>query len=424
MRMTVWGRVGYVAGIAVAIVGVGGVGFQAHEGPNDRRESGREQILAQCTTTGAFLQIPTGIIQSRTGQLLIAESGTTAPNSGRISIVDLFGNRRSLVTGLPSGISDVGTPNGPSGLFMRGRTLYVAIGTGDVGRNGPVSGTSIPNPTQPPSSPIFSSVLALHLSNRTELTTRGFALTLLDHQALANGQTVRLSDGEGEHISLDLVAKLPNFTAKPLPAFPANVDLTNPFALVGVRNQLYVTDGGQNAVWQIDIQTGAFWKLTEFPDIRNPLFPSTGGPYEEAVPTGIAYSGGRLLVTLFSGAPFAPGTSSVQQVDLTGRQRPFLTGFKTAIGVLPVDDDNDDANDRHEDRDDDEDTNYLVLQNASTGPFFNGPGLVLRVASTGRPPAVLANCLTRPTAMTLDGRTNTLYVTDLDGHVVAIPVRR
>ena len=215
---------------------------------------------------------------------------------------------------------------------------------------------------------------------------------------------------------------MPNFTAKPLATFPANVDLTNPFALVGVGNQLYVTDGGQNAVWQVDIPSGAFWKVAEFSDIPNPLFPAVGGPSEEAVPTGIAYSGGRLLVTLFTGAPFAPGTSLIQQVFLNGSQTPLVTGLKTAIGVLQIDSD-DDADDRHRDHDDDDDE-YLVLQNASTGPFFSGPGLVLRVVETDRPPTVLANCLTRPTAMTLDRREHTLYVTDLAGHVVAIRLPR
>jgi len=409
--------------MAGAIAGVAG-GIQAEAKANGGREDPRAQPFAACTATGAILQIPTGIIQSRTGNLLVAESGTAVPNSGRISIVDPSGNRRTLVAGLPSGISDVGTPNGPSGLFMRGRTLYVAVGSGNVGRNGPVPGTSIPNPTEPPSSPIFSSVLAIHLSTRAEQATGGFALTLADHLTLASGQEVRLSNGS-QRIDVELVAKLPNFTPKPLATFPANVDLTNPFALVGVSDQLYVTDGGQNAVWQIDIPTGAFWKLTEFSDIPNPLSPPLGGPFEEAVPTGIAYAGGRLLVTLFSGAPFAPGTSSVRQVFLNGEQAPFLAGLKTAIGVLAIDgeDADDEADDRGGERDDHDGPQYLVLQNASVGPFFNGPGLVLGVTATAQPPTVLANCLTRPTAMTFDRRMHTLYVTDLAGHVVAIPLR-
>ena len=422
MRMTCWRNVATLVAIGAAIAGVAGGVIQADAKAKSGQEESSVQALAPCTSTGTILQIPTGIIQSRTGNLLVAESGTATPNSGRISIVDLSGNRRTLVAGLPSGISDVGTPNGPSGLFMRGRTLFVAVGSGNVGRNGPVPGTSIPNPTEPPSSPIFSSVLAIHLSTDAEQATGEFALTLADHLTLARGQVVRLSNGS-QHISVELIAKLPNFTAKPLGTFPANVDLTNPFAIVGVRNQLYVTDGGQNAVWQIDIPSGAFWKLTEFADIPNPLFPAVGGPFEEAVPTGIAYAGGRLLVTLFSGAPFAPGTSSVTQVFLNGGQAPLLTGLKTAIGVLAIDDEDDEADDRRHHDDDDDSPQYLVLENASAGPFFNGPGLVLAFAATNQPPMVLANCLTRPTAMTFDRRMHTLYVTDLAGHVVAIPLR-
>jgi hypothetical protein len=234
----------------------------------------------------------------------------------------------------------------------------------------------------------------------------------MDQLALAGGQTLHLSDSGGRRLTIELVVKLPNYTPKPLASYPANIDLTNPFALVAVGKQLYVTDGGQNVVWQIDIATGSYSKLVEFPDIRNPLFPALGGPIEEAVPTGIAYSAGRLLVTLFSGVPFAPGTSTVEQVDLTGAHAPFLTGLKTAIGVLPV-----------EDGDDEDDAAYLVLQNASVGTFFNGPGLVLRFASSDGPPTVLANCLTRPTAMTLDRRSSTLYVTDLAGHVVAVSLK-
>jgi hypothetical protein len=413
-------RGGIVAALACAAVGLGAERMHAEHHSEDRPIS----QPAQCFATDAVFQLPTGIIQSNKGNLLVAESGTPIANSGRISIVDLAGNRRTLLAGLPSGISDVGTPNGPSGLAMMGRTLYIAIGTGDTGRNGALPNTSIPNPAGPPSSPILSSVLAMHFSANVEKTTTGFALTLDDHAALLSGRTVHLSDSTGGRITIDLVAKLPDYTANPLPAFPGNVDLTNPFALVAVGSerapQLYVTDGGQNAVWQVDAATGAFWKLVVFPDIPNPLFPAVGGPFEEAVPTGIAYAGGRLLVTLFSGVPFAPGTSLVAAVELTGAHRPLLAGLKTAIGVLPIDDDNEK---RDRDRDDD-DTGYLVLQNASIGPFFNSPGVVLRFEVPDQPPSVVANCLARPTAMTLDDRSGILYVVDLAGHLVAIPGQR
>jgi len=96
---------------------------------------------AQCPAAELIsgLRIPLGITQTNQGNLLVGETGTTEPNTGRISIVDPDGNRRTLLDGLPSGINDVLEPSGPAGVFVRGRTLYVAIGVGDVAIAGPVS---------------------------------------------------------------------------------------------------------------------------------------------------------------------------------------------------------------------------------------------------------------------------------------------
>jgi hypothetical protein len=101
---------------------------------------------AQCTELISGLHEPLGSALTNRGNLLVSESGTGMPGSGRISIVDPSGNRRTLLDGLPSGINDVGSPSGPASLFMSGRTLYVAIGTGDVGRAGPCPGSDRPNP--------------------------------------------------------------------------------------------------------------------------------------------------------------------------------------------------------------------------------------------------------------------------------------
>jgi hypothetical protein len=65
-----------------------------------------------------------------------------------------------------------------------------------------------------------------------------------------------------------------------------------------------------------------------------------------------------------------------------------------------------------------------VLQNASgPGPFFTGPGLVLRFETAGVPPTVVANCFDRPTSTVLDGKTGALYVLELlTGRLVSVPV--
>jgi len=98
------------------------------------------QASAQCLELISGLRQPLGTSLTNQGNLLVSENGTVPPDTGRISIVDTSGNRRTLLDGLPSAISDVGDPSGPHGIFMRGHALYVAIGTADVGRPGPSRG--------------------------------------------------------------------------------------------------------------------------------------------------------------------------------------------------------------------------------------------------------------------------------------------
>jgi hypothetical protein len=296
---------------------------------------GAAQVNAQCSELISGLRSPLGTALTNQGNLLVSETGTGAPGTGRISIVDASGSRRTLLDGLPSGIADVGDPNGPSGLFMSGRTIYVAIGTGDVGRAGPCPGSDIPNPAGP-SSPIFSSILDIQVSAKVEQTTTGFTLTSADEQALANGQTVTLSSNGGQ-ITIRMVANFPDYIPFPLPCFPDNVQLSNPFGLIAVEDTLYVTDGGRNLVWQINLLTGSLSMLATFPNIPNPVFPTFGGPFLQAVPTGIAAANNQLLVTLFRGFPFPPLTSTVEQINpQTGNDIVFIPGLRTAIGVLPV----------------------------------------------------------------------------------------
>ena len=118
-----------------------------------------------------------------------------------------------------------------------------------------------------------------------EKTTTGFTLSLADQQALASGEDVTISYGGGQKITIELVANFPDFIIDPvLP--PGAVRLSNPFDMVVVGNQLYVTDGGRNLVWQVDIGSGEFSALASFPPIPNPL--PFGPPVIDAVPTGIA----------------------------------------------------------------------------------------------------------------------------------------
>lgn len=367
-------------------------------------------VSAQCADVISGLRQPLGSALTNQGNILVSETGTAALHSGRISIVDQSGNRRTLLDGLPSAINDVADPSGPAGIFMRGRTLYVAIGTGDAGRPGPFPGTTIPNPN-PISSPIFSSILGMQFSANTENNTQGFTLSNANQQSLASGATVVLSDGAGGTLKIRLLVDFPNYVANPLPTFADNIQLSNPFGLVPVDDVLYVTDGGRNRVWQVDLLTGSHTTLVTFPAIPNPLFGSglPGGPFLDAVPTGITAVDNKLLVTLFRGVPFPPGTSTVQEIDIAGASQSVLIGGrKNAIGVLALTDD--------------DDVDYLVLQHASAGPFFASPGLVLRFENPSDPPAVVTGCLTRPTSMSLNKTTGTLYVTEYGGKVVGVTI--
>ncbi|HMJ05868.1 MAG TPA: hypothetical protein VK474_06390 [Chthoniobacterales bacterium] len=129
------------------------------------------------------------------------------------------------------------------------------------------------------------------------------------------------------------------------------------------------------------------------------------------MPTGIAAVDGKLLVTLLRGAPFPTGTSTVEQIDpRTGSDTEFISNLTTAIDIQPL-------GGRFA-------SSYLVLEASSEGPFFAGPGTVLRFDDPAGPPVVLADCLTPvPSSMTLSTKNKTLYITQTDGELIAISLQ-
>ena len=60
------------------------------------------------------------------------------------------------------------------------------------------------------------------------------------------------------------------------------------------------------------------------------------------------------------------------------------------------------------------------MQHASVGPFFGGPGLLLRYATPAGPAQTLASCMTRPTALAVDAKRGRVYISQLDGQLVAV----
>ena len=108
-----------------------------------------------------------------------------------------------------------------------------------------------------------------------------------------------------------------------------------------------------------------------------------------------------MLVTLLSGAPFfLPGYSQIQQVDpRTGEITPLIAGLSSAIDVTPL-------------RSRGCDTDFLTLEHNLTFPV-PGPGRLQFFSAPDASPVVLADCLTTPTSMVFDRRSDRLVIAEM-----------
>ena len=352
----------------------------------------------QTASTSVFasgLRTPVKTIITPQGNLLVAEAGN-GPNTGRISIIDSSGNRRTLIDGLPSGLAPPNMdPSGPSALALRGRTLFVVIGAGDGTLSGPVPATEIPNPN--PSSPFVSSVLRLRLSPQVEETTQGFTL---DQEALFTNGFSKTADAAGNEMTVEVVTNFRNFTFEPRPNFAGNVRASNPFGIAISGRKLYVVDASQNQIWEVDSDTGERRILIVFGPKANPLFPTLGPPFIDAVPDGVRLIGKSLLVPFLTGFPFAPGNAEIRKIRLVnGANEPFITGLTSAIDVLPV------ANESGQNR-------FFVLE-FSTNQLAGAAGRLSRYDQPDGAPVVLVNNLVSPTNLVRDEITGDLFVTEI-----------
>ena len=350
----------------------------------------------QCPTsvvTGG-LKAPTKIIFSTKGNLVVAEQGE-GPNTGRISLIaPESGVRRTLIGGLPSGLSAPNNdPAGPSGLAMRGRTLYVAIGVGDAVLSGPLPNSFVANPN--PSSQLFSSVLAIHFSAAAEQNTTGFVLSQADQSSLKSGATVDLSNGDGDKLSVELIADFPDYVPEPRPGLPNGVRQSNPFGLALSGNHLFVADASANIVRDVDLETRTSSTLSAFGPIPNNR--GFGPPVVEPVPDSVRLFGDQLLVTLLTGFPFPIGNSQVRSVDIaSGTNSPFITNLTSAIDVLPANR-----------------GGFLTLEFSTDMLNPAAAGRLSYYATPSGSPTVLANCLITPTSMAQGEETNEIYVTEI-----------
>jgi hypothetical protein len=363
-------------------------------------------VDGQTSSSSVFatgLRAPTKMITTPKGNLMVAEAGM-GPNTGRISILDLSGNRRTLIDGLPSGFAPPnGAPSGPSGLALRGRRLFVVIGNGDGTVNGPVQGSELPNPN--PSSAFLSSVLSVRLSPLAEETTQGFIMTPDDQQALLSHGFLKLSDGADNQLLIEVVKNFPNYTFD----FPTTVRASNPFGIVIKGNLLYVVDASQNLIYEVDSDTGASRTLIRFPAKANPL--PFGPPFIDAVPNSIHLQGKSLLVSFLTGFPFPAGAAEVRKIRLVNTaNEPFINGLSSAIDVLAAPGGGGQEV-------------FYTLEFSTNMLTPNTPGRLSRFNPADGSLTPLQTNLISPTNMALDEASGNLFVTEIfTGQIIRVQV--
>ena len=381
-------------------------------------------------TTG--LTTPNKIINAPDNSLIVAEAGATAPNTGRLSIVDrTSGARHTLVSGLPSALNflggnPAGDPSGPSGLNLRGNRLLITIGSGDSVLPGAGPGLEVPNPT--PSSPIFSSVLELTLPGGFATLDSPFVMTSAHQATIDGGDPVTLTNTEGVSLTVRLVVDFPNSRPAPTPTVPTNVKASNPYGIDTFQKSAYVADAGHNEIKIVNLSTGDWAVFTTFPNRPNPT--PVGGPFIEAVPTNIHRIGNRMLVTLLTGFPFVPNLAEVRRVSLKvpGHEQ-FIGGLTSAMDILHIGDDKESAVEargvagksifvQEESRvtpqviDPGDGSAFYTLE-FSTNMLMGAPGRLRFYETPDAAPVNLLSNLITPTSMTRDDDTGNLYITNI-----------
>ncbi len=365
--------------------------------------------LAQTTSVLTVgLDKPTKLIAAADNSLLVTEAGTVVANTGRLSVINrTTGVRQTLVNGLPSGVNNLGgppEPSGPSGLTLRGNTLYLTIGPGNAVSNAGGPGLEAPNPN--PSSPLFDSVLELTLPGGYAASANNFTMTMADQTALASGAVVTLTNGNGHRMFARMVVNLPNYVPNPRPGFPNNVRASNLFGVETFQRDLYVVDASLNLVHQVNSETGQSQTFVTFPNKPNPLFPGFGPPTIESVPDNIHRWGNRLLVPQLTGFPFVAGLSEIRIVNLKdGEDETFIPNLTSAIDVLQADE------------------NAFFTLEFSANQLANQPGRLKFYSSPNAAPVTVTANLISPTSMARDQFTGDIFVAEIfTGRIIRVQV--
>lgn len=328
------------------------------------------------------------------GSLLVAEAGVADVNTGRVSLVDRDGRRFTVIDQLPSGFhGPANDPTGPSAVLLFGNRLYILTGSGDVSIAG-TGGIERVNPA--PSSPLFSSLLLLELPPFALDLPTGFRLPRSAHETIANGDGVYLTNADGQSARLSRLVDFVDYVPMPRPDAPDNVQISNPFSMVGSDARFHIVDASRNLVWTVGAVQTTPVVVTTFAPVANTV-PDVGPPMVEAVPASVRTWRDDLLVSFLTGFPFGPGAANVSRVDRrTGETTTLISGLQTALDVLPV------SRGRGQ---------FYVVE-YSTNFLAGAPGRLLLVEDPDRAPLEIASGLLRPTSIS-ENRRGDLFITEI-----------
>ena len=242
------------------------------------------------TVVAGGLDNPRGITAGADGRVYVAEAGTGAPGSGRVTVI-VHGTPRTLVGGLPSATAGEGDVTGPTNVAVSPQGKLVGL----VGA-GPQMLDSR-----------FNSLLRLQ---------PGAAKSLADVQAFVD-----------DH---------PDTTDINQPANPTD---SNPYGVAWVDATHYlVADAANNTLLMVG-PAGSVRRLAKFPNqvVSTAGVPNFPVPYvpAEAVPTSVTIGpDGYAYVGELKGFPFTPGTSRVWRVSLSAHDvtcDPAATGGPCSV---------------------------------------------------------------------------------------------
>ena len=280
----------------------------------------------------------------------------------------------------------------------------MALGAGDSERRG-TPPVAIHNP-EGTSSPIFASILEIHLNLDVDTVSGPFVMTPQHQWTLSDGGEVEITDNNGGSARISLLARFPISEPDPNTVYR----FSNPWsmALSEDGQTLYAADASRNSLLRVDTATGRWRTIARFPPLPNPT--GVGPPVVDAVPTSVRVYGDQLLVSFLTGFPFVPGNARVLAVNPeTGETKPFIYWLTSVTDLL--------WRPRPGQRPQFFAVEFSQNQSAQPPP----PGRLLRFDTAEAQVAVPV--LITPVSLAFDESTGDLFILELRGQILRLPIQ-